>query len=99
MIPVLKVAEPTWVPRLLHGAYAEAHKKHPVHCGARATRIRQRTGCGCDGLSGPSLQGLRDPSRASGLRAAAFPTPARLTELFLVLISVEAAQLLGTQNC
>ena len=24
MIPVLKVAEPTWVPRLLHGAYAEA---------------------------------------------------------------------------
>ena len=76
-----------------------AHKKHPVHCGARATRIRQRTGCGCDGLSGPSLQGLRDPSRASGLRAAAFPTPARLTELFLVLISVEAAQLLGTQNC
>ena len=38
-----------------------AHKEHPVHCQAQATRIRQRTGCGCDGLSGPSLPGLRDP--------------------------------------
>lgn len=61
-----------------------AHKKHLVHCRARATRIQQRTGCGCDGLSGLSLPGLRDPSGASGLRAAVFSTSARLTELFLV---------------
>ena len=69
-------------------------------CQGRATCIRPSVGCGCDGLSCPA----GGPSRAASLRAlqgpraAVFPTPARLTELFLLLISAEAAQCWGLRT-